>query len=288
MIVFVLTIMWNLLKVTAQVPYHPFLKEGKTWSCSLTERTSENVGNVNAQYVQTTLYILRIDGDTVIGEKTYKKVYKDIITVDRELLYTIPETAAESMERYEHKDVGTTSLYTEFLREEDKMVYTRMSGDRDEKVIYDFSIAAGEATKDYYLGPRAVVSIIDTIVAKGQCFRRYHLDFESYNTEDKVWVEGIGHPGGPFRVWGTEMNNGKTYMLLSCHEDGKCVFTKDDFSNLSVTDGIEQTEIVVEKPRKDGHAYDLQGRRVAEGKSLQPGVYVKDGRKVVVDAESNG
>jgi hypothetical protein len=31
-----------------------------------------------------------------------------------------------------------------------------------------------------------------------------------------------------------------------------------------------------------GNTYDLQGRRMAENQPLQPGIYVKDGRKFVV------
>jgi hypothetical protein len=51
---------------------------------------------------------------------------------------------------------------------------------------------------------------------------------------------------------------------------------------------LEMDDVVGVKPvqqegsRADGPTYDLQGRRMAEGQSLQRGIYVKDGRKWVV------
>ena len=76
------------------LPYHPFLKEGKVWSCELQERIEETAGEATAYYMQTTLFSLRIDGDTLIDGKTYKKVYRDVATIDRQLRYVIPEDAS--------------------------------------------------------------------------------------------------------------------------------------------------------------------------------------------------
>ena len=264
--------------VTAQepLPYHPFLKEGKVWSCELQERIEETAGEATAYYMQTTLFSLRIDGDTLIGNKSYKKVYRDVATIDRQLLYVFPEDASGAFSESEHKVVNASSLYDEFLREEEMKVYRRYAYFDNEEIIYDFSLAQGDVTSEEYCGLPATISNIDNVNAQERLIRRFHLSIEGY-TGDPVWVEGVGHPSGPCRVYGLEVNDGKTYQLLSCHEDGECIFTKDDFWNAAVINAIDDEYIRQQAPSA---VYDLHGRRV-KGQPTH-GIYIQQGRKHVV------
>ena len=262
-----------------EIPYRPFLKEGKVWKCEQTGRTTERIGDVTAYYLQTTAFDYRIDGDTVFNGQTYKKVFKTIVFEERHLLYTDPEEAAETMNKTEYSEGGETALCNEFLREEGQKVYARRIwkeyGIDEEYLLYDFSLAKGERTSGEFPLGEIQISKIDTIAVQGQHFRRFHL--EKNDGYEPLWVERVGHPGGPFLSARAMANDGTTYSILLCYEDGECIFTKDDFSNPAVTSQIE----TINNAEADVITFDLQGRRLPTG-TFPKGIYVREGKKFVV------
>ena len=207
--------------------YHPFVKEGKVWNCQVKGYESETVDGVYAFYFQTAQYSLRINGDTIIDGITYKKIYKENEIIDKILVRTDPAEAIQSMEKNVHLEKNVTTLYPEFMREEGKTVYGRWK-DR-EYLLYDFSVAEGEKLSNKFPLGEVLINSISTITAHGQYFRCFHLG--PNNGYEPLWVEGVGHPGGPFLSAHLMMNDGKSYTLLSCYEDGECIFTEKDFNN---------------------------------------------------------
>lgn len=221
--------------IQAPSDYRPFLKEGKVWNCQITERTTERIGEATASYLQTTVFGLRIDGDIVFDGKTYKRFYRDTISVERKLIDADPESAAESLPQYEYREGGGTALNEEFLREEGRKIFIYWPPRGTELLLYDFSLAEGESTSGNYVGGSDLsVDKIETIVAQGQEFRRFVLS--SPDRKNLFWIEGVGHPCGPFRAYGNEVSDGREYTLLSVYEDGECVFSKDDFNAIAQTD----------------------------------------------------
>ena len=264
-----------------EVAYHPFVKEGKVWNCQTIKRQSES-GSVYALYQVTTNFSLYIDGDTVIGGQSYKKVYETVKTVDKQLLYTSPAEAAQGMEEVVHQDVNTTTLHRLFLREADKKVYalnTRPSSGADatEYLLYDFSLAAGDKVPSEFPIAGTFINSVDTIAAQGRYYRRYHLGPREYGGYEPLWVEGVGHPGCPFNSISIMTNDGAVYILQSCYEDGECIFTYDDFNQPGLTAGIGPLLTTV--PEATGAVYDLQGRRLAA--PPKKGVYIENGRKKI-------
>ncbi len=91
------------------------------------------------------------------------------------------------------------------------------------------------------------------------------------------WVEGIGASvynyslltGWPFYA---TIDCIDYYYMVECYQDGKCIFTQNDFIN--PVDGIE--EVRTEAAAADGAPYDLQGRRLAKPAPGQ--LYIRDGR----------
>ncbi len=265
-----------------EVAYHPFVKESKVWNCQTIKRQSES-GSVYALYQVTTNFSLYIDGDTVIGGQSYKKVYETVKTVDKQLLYTSPAEAAQGMEEVVHQDVNTTTLHRLFLREADKKVYalnTRPSSGADatEYLLYDFSLAAGDKVPSEFPIAGTFISSVDTITAQGRYYRRYHLGPREYGGYEPLWVEGVGHPGGPFNSISIMTNDGAVYKLLSCYEDGECIFTYEDFNQPGLTAGVEPPVTNVREPT--GAVYDLLGRRLAA--PPKKGVYIQDGKKILI------
>ena len=184
---------------------------------------------LTASYLQTTVFGLRIDGDIVFDGKTYKRFYRDTISVERKLIDADPENVAESLPQYEYREGGGTALNEECLREEGRKIFIYWPPRGTELLLYDFSLAEGESTSgDYAGGSDLSVDKIETIVAQGQEFRRFVLS--SPDRKNLFWIEGVGHPCGPFRAYGNEVSDGREYTLLSVYEDGECVFFKDDFN----------------------------------------------------------
>ena len=67
-------------------------------------------------------------------------------------------------------------------------------------------------------------------------------------------------------------------------ENYKKTFPWSGFGTIVGLEGtaIDATQLKAMAQTDDSPTYDLQGRRMAEGKPLHPGIYVKDGRKFVV------
>ena len=257
-------------KTDINMAYHPFVKEGKVWNCQVKGYESEKVDGVYAFYFQTAQYSLRINGDTIIDGITYKKIYKENEIIDKILVQTDPADAIQSMEKNLHLEKNVTTLYPEFMREEGKTVYGRWKDwSNQEFILYDFSVAEGEKLSNKFPLGEVLINSISTITAHGQSFRCFHLG-PNYGYEP-LWVEGIGHPGGPFLSADAMMNDGKSYTLLSCYEDGTCIFTADDFKLANTIKSI-QSDV-----RHAFKIYDLQGRRLS--KEPAHGVYIQNGRK---------
>ena len=152
--------------------YHPFLKEGKVWNCQVTEHFSEIVdGNLQSGY-RTVAFSLVLSGDSIVGGRTYQKMYRQ-------------------------DDEGHSVLFEDALwREEDRKVYVYRNG--EESLRYDFSLTPTQNVS--ISGVNTTLLAVDTVMAGERPFRRFYVGLDEDNSWERVWVEGVGHPDGPFRV----------------------------------------------------------------------------------------
>ena len=91
-------------------------------------------------------------------------------------------------------------------------------------------------------------------------------------------VEGIGNDQAgifAFNLAADLINGYPRYYLNACYDGDRCIFKRADFKAESVSSRIE--EIKADKIESD--YYDLQGRRI---KTPMKGLYIKDGKKVIV------
>ena len=256
---------------SSQLEYRPFAEDGKVWE--------SQVGGI-----KDNVYGNRIDGDTLIGGKTWKKVYNYVFM----------------------SDFGTS--YYAAIRDEDKKVYAIARGSNKTRLLYDFGLTEGdivmcgvegnafgclldkEEQVDTLLGfPFASflrVERIDTIVARGLQHRRFTLTLlDTYKEhflkergefiDNVVWVEGIGSGAGPFSPW-LPMPPKYSFLQL-CEVNRTCIFGYPDFYDAKEVDAISVPCSVI-KGRDEN--YGLQGRRLSG--TPRHGVYIYDGRKVVV------
>lgn len=248
-----------------ELEYRPFAEDGKVWE--------SQVGGIKEN-----VYGNQIDGDTLIGGETWKKVYNYVL---------MPE-------------LGTS--YYAAIRDVGKKVYAVAKGSDRPRLLYDFGLREGDLVRcgvegnafgclldkdeqaDTLLGFPLVyclrVERIDTVLARGLQHRRFTLTLldkykEPLGNESEggngnvVWVEGVGSGAGPFSPW---LPLPPAYGVIhSCEVNRTCIFGSPDFRLADIESGIGDTRSDVKKREE---TYDFTGRK---GTRRTP--YIKGGRK---------
>ena len=237
----------EIVALADQKAYRPLVVEGKEW-----RYTKESDGQQDGKgYVS-----LVIRGDTVINGTAYKK-----------LLF---------------EDDGETT-YWAAIRENDRKIDFISYGSDAVVHYYDFNLHYGDLIE--HNGSTYKLLDEQYVDVSGGQFHVMELWYEmsggKYVSSD-IWIEGIGNLSGLLDITGNwfpfvfPMGSGMG-QFTSCYESGRCIFSVEDFMKQRVA--FIKT---ITTRGSDGHTYDLQGHRMAEGKPLQRGIYVKDGRKFVV------
>ena len=191
--------------------YHPFLKEGKRWNCQ--EYYSN--GWTGEQWTKDVSYV--INGTTPIGGKTYYVMYRE---------------SEESLEFY-------------CVREEGRKVWIKPPYD-SERLLYDFGMPVGESyMPNEYEYNYQLTGIKTMRFQYDQLLKVFYYDIsEHYDVTAPAnhiatapIVEGVGCEKGwnITELYKPQPTNGiiNNEILLSCYEDGKCIFTADDFNDLT-------------------------------------------------------
>ena len=219
--------------------YEPFLVEGKEWRV-------HSRGSIGLMTDLNEYY--KIDGDTLVGDRTYKKVYcHEEGTIDG-------------------KPVSSKEEPSYLMYEDGRKVYYVVTGkDNDPKLLYDFGLNPSESfgNTDY------VLERIDTVAQSGQDYAKYSLTTSGQNTV--TWIEGVGSTID--LLCSTEMLVGATMDLVSCTwPDGRQYVTEYGKKYLEGIHSIKNEEM-------NNTIYDLQGRRVENPK--QGEIYIQNGKKYV-------
>jgi hypothetical protein len=207
--------------------YHPFLKEGKTWNY---QEYYHNIWD-NEQWTKSVSYV--INGTTEIGGRTYYKLYR--ICEDENKYYCA-------------------------LREEDRKVWQYIS-DTGDQLLYDFGMSVGDSymltyTPFNYQLNYQLNAIKPMKFHNDQLLNVLYYDIFEIIDEDATnpanfinhiasapIVEGVGCEEGwnIMELFAVQPSNGIIYKesFLSCYEDGKCIFTANDFNNLNNPNSAE-------------------------------------------------
>ena len=252
--------------------YHEMGIEGKTWNYIHHYEDESGVHEEPYSYV--------VKGDTVLGRTVCKKVYYRDATSER-LAFTMME-----IER------GV------YLRNPGGKAWTQPYefGRYDIGRVFDWNSAYGRGHVFWML------NTIDTIAVRGQDFRRLiflqktieggRQDSLTHINDDEdvwheIWIEGVGsqYTGIEYPIH-EEPPVSKDYTrFVSCYENGQCIFTAEDFT--TAIHNVPAPQIANRKSL-NGKCYDLSGRRIVNSSLLTPhsslpkGIYIKDGKKVVV------
>lgn len=220
--------------------YLPLLTEGKVWHC---------VWKINGSFVSDGVwpYTVIVSGDSLINDKTYKRLIAEFTD-------SVPRIS------------GWTKQMCYTAYEENKCVYIYDEYNKyggDEKIL-DFNLHKGDVAREY----GNVVKEEDYVDAYGVIRKRLNID------ADAIWVEGVGCNTD----WGFIPNKEVPFdielYLLDCYENGKLIFTKDDFNKMST--GVKQ--IYSSCDEKETMLYDLSGKPLQKPSR---GVYIKKDHKVL-------
>ena len=193
--------------------YHPLLKEGKTWNY---QEYYHNLWD-DEQWTKDVSYV--INGTTEIDGKTYYKMYRK-------------------------SEKG--SSYCCALREENRKVWMR-TNDGDDRLLYDFGMSVGDSYKPYNEWSTFQLVAISPMRFNDELLNVFHYEVttdyfgngETVNVYPYSIVEGVGCDMGwnILELFYEVPSNGIIIRedFLSCYEDDKCIFTADDFNDLTNT-----------------------------------------------------
>ena len=201
----------NIVALTAHDAYRPFLKEGKTWNM---QEYYQSVWT-GEQWTKDVSYV--INGTTEIDGKTYYKMYR------------ISEEG---------------SKYLCALREENRKVWQYV--DSGDYLLYDFGMSVGDSYRPSYEPLYFQLTDIQTVRFQyDQLLKVFYYDIsEHYDVTAPAnhiatapIVEGVGCEKGwnIMELYALQPTNGIHHGedFLSCYEDGECIFTADDFNDLT-------------------------------------------------------
>lgn len=169
-----------------QEMYNLFLEEGKVW---IYNYYSYNGNTYNKSLI--------VKGDTLIGDKSYKKIV----------------------------DMSTGRCECS-MREDGHKVFC--SQNENEYLVYDFSLNVGEVFEAPNI--TATVVSVDTVMIGGRSFRILDVR-ENDNLQTNWWVEGIG---GMNYLTNSIRLPGDYYTFLQCKIGDSILFSQKNFETLAV------------------------------------------------------
>lgn len=219
--------------------YLPVLNEGKVWNCIF-------FCGFNEQKAYG--FQIKVDGDTIVGNRTCKRIRVDY-----------PETS----------DYNMYHSYTTAAYEENHKVYAfSYSEDSSATLLMDFDMKKGDV-----LYESICVFDDDSVEIEGVKRKRILLDENSRN----CWIEGIG---STTEVWATLVpmpTNGVSQYLESCYENGKCIFKNENLPDFVVS-GIKNVDVAKNVEDKN-EVYNIMGCKVTSESGH--GVFIKNGKKII-------
>ena len=250
------------ITIIAQTTMLPMVVDGRTWKIvSIIPSEPPEIDNVSGYYKDIkgrwgigVPHVYMLEGDTIMGNVVYKKLFLD-------------------------------NTFISGLREENGRIYECYWNGVPECMIFDIHLQTGDLFKDTTDELNQMkVKNTDEIIIGGK--KRRYLEMWIYSEGQEIidglvdyWIEGIGCMNGPHSpFWWTAVSN--QVLLLSCNDGDDCVFTAEEFLDVST---LIRNPTIESRPCSisyDNLYYDLQGRCLT-GKPTK-GLYIQNGKKVIV------
>ena len=191
-----------------------FVNPANQWNVS----GSENFGGISTE-------IFRVFGDSVIGNKSYNKIF---VTYDSTM---------------------TNWSYNGLLREDSNKVYFISQYGNAEGLLYDFSLNAGDTThiiSAWMPEPQEFIcQSVDSIIYNGTIYKRWNFSFP-----DEQWIEGIGSTEGPLYSGASAYVFDLWFSLLCFHKNDTLLYMQPNitqcyYSTVGLTYDIQKGSISI-------------------------------------------
>lgn len=232
--------------------YKQLLTDGKMWKCAT---KGDHFSSCDATFTVTVV------GDTIVNGRTCKNLHYEGV-----------------------KENGKVIDFNRAAYEEDGKVYTNnldfyFEWGEDFIPVIDFNMHKGDLTDD----GQNQVEADDYAMVDGEKVHRVKMNCEDRNGVSPVWVEGVG-PNTDYilftmpTVIPTTTGYSAIDYMLECYDNGKLIYTADDFNKGWDTDGIA---LPTADKAANGTLYDITGKPC---KAPRKGdIYIKDGKKVLME-----
>ena len=224
------------------------LQEDRIWFYQYKLSVNPELGDM-FRYSEMTLR-----GDTLIDGAKYKKVLSREVTESRE-------------------PIGDWQPDFLFLNDTNGKIFMYDERSKSRCQLLDLTAEEGESVTGFSL-PWIVSEVKDTIFSYSSDLSvRHSLSVTTTDEPNRtdIWVEGIGSL--TYGIIDYSNFEGSSVVLLSCIQGSEVLYMHKDVTT-------EVTWKDMEKMTGKGLYHDLQGRRLAD--KPQRGVYIKDGRKVII------
>lgn len=238
------------LPVAAEEPAHArLLTEGRSWLyASVSTFDGDTTGH----------YKVEVVGDTIAHDRTCKRLAR----------YYVDRPEVKSYYAVSEEDGYLYFFYNNPMSPDLERVdsvplvdFRVKEGDVLES--YDFRHGGFDGNPDYLY-----VDSIDHTAVNGEQRRRISLK-NLQNDEPIYWVEGVGASQLLSEVKCTLHSNEKD-VFLACYENGKCVFTKEDFSRKKTEPAREFKTLLT-----DGKSWLLSEHQSSPGAMWWINIYFK-------------
>lgn len=249
-----------LLLLTCSLKSQTVVVDGRSWEYGV------DYGDHIPHYFRFT-----IKGEAIFDEKQCGKLY-----------YSDEKSEFHIGYIYESKD-NRISVYNTF--QDLECAYFLHKG---WLVTNDFSLNIGDTVSAqryrYSLfvdNNKYLVYDMDAVIVDSVKRGRWSVKIAEYQKPSKpyfVVVEGIGNDVSGIFAYNNLfrfIDGYPQYAFLACYDGERCIFKRNDFYIEPAVNGIDE----VNKELFLGYLFDLQGRKV---KNPTKGLYIKDGKKVVV------
>ena len=193
--------------------YFPLVEDNKEWN------VLQVIYSPPYPWYDTTYYTYsyKFEGDTLINNLTYLKVY-----------------------RYDTKVLPDWYYYCAIREDQDKKVYVKVW---DEFLKYDFDVDVGDTVEiyDFDYPHELFVESIDSVLVDDEYRRRIFLRYVDYSGFTESWIEGIGSNRGVMES-GTAGYVGGWTWFLCMHQDGELVYMNPNYTSCYMTN-VSITEL---------------------------------------------
>jgi len=186
--------------------YHPLVQEGKVWSVLNAMWNFPIPPSPMGYYTYTTTQ-MAFFGDTIIGDITYNKLYTPI---KKDPVFPQDWSLISFMREDENK----------------KVWHKRMN--KDEELLFDFSLEIGDTIVGIYMIPPLIVEDITYQTMLDGKERKIFSFSTGGSIFPDYWIEGIGSNDGLLIPFGS-MITGGFYKLLCLHEYNELIFFNEEY-----------------------------------------------------------